>query len=52
MQGKHDEVQELTLLPGLYYKVEKVACGSTHTLLLNEQNQVYAVGDNSSGNLG
>ena len=45
-------MREFTLLPGLYYKVEKVACGATHTLLLNDQNLVYAVGDNSSGNLG
>ena len=45
-------VLEFTLLPGLYYKVEKAACGATHMLLLNDQNQVYAVGDNSLGNLG
>ena len=45
-------MHEFTQVPGLYYKVEKVACGSTHTLLLNEQNLVYAVGDNSKGNLG
>ena len=36
----------------LYYKAEKVACGTKHTLILNEHNQVYAVGENSTGNLG
>ena len=43
---------EFTLLPNLYYKVDRVALGVSHMLLLNEANQVYAVGDNSTGNLG
>ena len=46
------EVLEMTKVQDLYYKVDKVACGAKHTLLLNELNQVYAVGDNSTGNLG
>ena len=43
---------ELTSIKDLYFKVTKVACGLKHTLLLNDKNQVYAAGDNSTGNLG
>jgi len=52
LQGRQDDVLEFTLLPSLYYRVERVALGLTHMLLLNDQNQVYAVGDNTTGNLG
>lgn len=42
----------MTLVSGLYYKVVKAAAGISHTLLLTDQNLVYAVGDNTKGNLG
>ena len=46
------EILKFTQMSGLYFMVEKTACAANHMLLLSEQNDVYAVGDNSTGNLG
>jgi len=32
-------------------KVEQIACGARHSLLLTDQGHLYGVGDNSSGQL-
>ena len=47
-----EKIQEFTLVSGLYYKVVKVAAGIKHSLLLTDKNLLYAVGDNTKGNLG
>lgn len=52
LQGRYNEVNEFTLIPNIYSRIDRVALGLTHMLMLNNQNQVYAVGDNTTGNLG
>ena len=46
IQGKHDEIKEMTPLNDLPHKITKVACGARHTLMLTDKNTLYAVGDN------
>ncbi len=33
-------------------KIQEIACGEAHTLALTQQGQIYAMGDNSSNQLG
>ena len=33
-------------------RVEKIYCGYGHTILLNEENQIYGCGNNDNGELG
>ena len=37
---------------GIKQKILQVACGGSHTLILNQENDVYAFGNNNSGQLG
>ena len=37
---------------GIKQKILQVACGGSHTLILNQENDVYAFGNNSHGQLG
>jgi len=52
--GKQDSqyIYELSVIPDFVHRAVKVAAGLKHTLIQTESEQVYAVGDNSSGNLG
>ncbi|KAG2393317.1 hypothetical protein C9374_006848 [Naegleria lovaniensis] len=47
------DVSKPTLMKGLdKVKISKIACGSSHTLLLTNTHFVYGVGNNESGQLG
>ena len=43
---------ELSELPEFHQRAVKVAAGVKHTLIESENGNLYAVGDNSTGNLG
>jgi alpha-tubulin suppressor-like RCC1 family protein len=50
--GNPKDLFELSQVPEFFHEAIKMAAGLTHTLILTETGQVYAVGDNSKGNLG
>ena len=52
--GKQDSqyIYELSALPDFNHVATKVAAGLRHSLIKTDSGQLYAVGDNSTGNLG
>jgi len=51
-ENNRDVPEKLTKLPIERATYIKIACGSYHTLLIDDKNQLYSVGLNHCGQLG
>ena len=51
-ENDRNSPERLTKSPNEGAKFIKIACGCNHTLLLDENNQVYSFGLNGNGQLG
>lgn len=50
--GTYSEHQTPFFVQRLPEKISEIACGEMHTLLLTNQGEIYAMGDNSKGQIG
>ena len=48
--GPFDQLHEISMLNGI--KIQKIAAGDYHSLVLDDRGRAYVFGDNSSGQLG
>ena len=49
---KHSSILIPRLARDIDFKVQEIACGSCHTLILSAQGELYGLGNNSNGQLG